>query len=164
MFKLKQADLDPSLAPTLIAARKKFIDRTAAAWICGPGAWDAFLPRMKAHTRHYAYLFAHRGPYFTLPAIDNSVLTFEGLVDLQNALVILRNAHQNPAPQDGPVTAGYNGSDATIILRPNAYIVLPQTRSFANLYVPMPDASAHELMSDPAELDREFPGIFKIVS
>lgn len=163
MIRLQQADLDPSLIPTLTEAKRKFGDRTAAAWICGPGFWDTFLPRMKAHTRHYVYLFNHRDPFFTLPAIDNSVLELDGLLELQNALVILRNEHQCPAPNEKVRPSDYHGSDVTILMRPNAYIVMPIERVNPDLYVPMPDTSAHELLEDQQRLDRDFPGIFKVL-
>lgn len=153
MIRLTQETAPVALTDYLVKARAGLWNMMACVWTSGAGPWDGFLPRERGKDAHFSYLF--EGGRHLFAGVGD--LKLRNYVDLQDAkLAISQILHQHH-----PVKIGSKDPNTcAVIVRPNAYILLLPTANQKNLYVPMPDASAHELLQDPDQLEREFPGIF----
>lgn len=143
MIHLTQADCPPELLPTLRQLRNHFGPLSGCAWFTGKGPWDAILKADARRCRQFAFLFQDGSHRFPQPG---DMSENRGFIKLMLAIDEIVTT-MDPEVENGAV-----------ILRPMAYIAL---LSAGNLYVPLPDSSAHERLEDPAILEREFPGIFK---
>lgn len=153
MIRLQQHNAPENLLDMLKPARRAFGTWTAASWESGEGPWNVFLPKLEG--QHDSCLFNKGDGQVLHVTCDNTiVLGTRDIFDLRVTMNIALEHHFAGQHWRSGLVAG------ALILRPTAYIVIHPDRP--GLYVPMPDASAHELLADPAQLEREYPGVFTI--
>lgn len=148
MIRLAQAECPPTLYRLLSHLRPHFGNLVGAAWVAGAGPWDAFLQRQNGREPHFLLLFedgTHRYPEM------GDMSEHRSFVEMMLAIDEVMVCYD---PDAGP-----DQRNCALILRPHAFILLLGKQ---RLYVPMPDASAHERLADPARLERDFPGAFMI--
>lgn len=150
----------PRLDKMLRTAPKKLGGLVAAIHATGRGPWDDFIP-----DRDYdvIFWFLLEGGRYASSAAAEEKFGSTPIFELKGTIAAIHNDWFDTVgkePQDvGPFA---------VILRRNAYLLISGKPvsgepDRSNFYIPMPDMSAHELLSDQAQLERDFPGLFQIV-
>lgn len=151
MIHLMQIPCSQSLLPTLHQAAEQLGAVQAVMLSTGPGPWDCILPWHDEPVAMFAFRLAN-GELRTAAALD--IIAAPEKLALTTAVSQIYNEfHRHQGLNIG-------GGCCAIILRKHAYLLM--TRGACNRYVPLANGSGHELMNDPVELEREFPGIFRI--
>lgn len=158
MFVLTQQACSHHLIRTLNPVRIHFKELLVACYASGHGPWDDIVHKHESPEVLFSFVFPD-GPLYGEDAKKR--LGSPAKFDLTASISTIHNEFF----QNFGLTLDARPENCAIILRPNAFIVLTSDRG--NSYVQYPDASTdvtgHELMDDPNQLNREYPGRFHIV-
>lgn len=152
MITLLQRDCFEDLTGTLAAVASRFAP-LAAGYVSGNGPWDSMLPRTPNQSAHHTYRLQGGRIEFAAP-VDLGALPTRMLFDIKLATTKIYQHHN-----------WFLGRNTTapcaVVLRPAAYVFLSGL-DHGNFYVQLPGITAHDVLGDPAQLEAEFPGQFRI--
>lgn len=156
MFVLKQENCPDQLALLLETLVETFGDLVAVCYSNARGPWDETIKAHQSPEVMFSFLFQDGVAYSNDAARR---LGTNRKLSLTAAVSAIRNEYFST----GDVRADHRYNPCAVILRQHAFIVLTPETDNRNLYVQIPGkATGHELLDDPQQLDREFPGVFQI--